>query len=242
MSEEKIPPTAYGNAAYSLACTKANEMPKAGIVVQWTKADEIYMPSASMFSRASSKLSKGVVFIVTASTVLYCIYVRSPSWFLAPNQHIIVRESVDAFRYPLARELLSQAAASSVVDHDPQIVDKSASNLHKGSISSADSGEADHASSTVRSAHAQKQNTEFERQQCIPVGGRNSTVRLLGRQLEKCLADSESKPGAMTSNFSLENIYITIKTTQINHKTRILPILLTWLQTVDPEQVINNLI
>ena len=200
--------------------------PKTGIIVQCrTKAE--YVPSASMFSYTSSKLLKGVVFIVTVSAVLYCVYVRSRPWL---------------FRNPPARELLSQAATSSVVDHDPQIGNKSVSNLHKSSVNlpSAESEEADHASSMVWSAHAQKQNTEFERQQCIPVGGRNSTVRLLGRQLEKCLPDSESKPGVMTSNFSFENIYITIKTTQNNHKIRILPILLTWLQTVDPEQVINK--
>ena len=194
------------------------------------KAD--YAPAASKVSRTClstlSKLLKSLVFIVTASTVLYCFYVRSP-WLLAPNQYM-VRES---FRSTPARELRSQAAASSVVDHDLQIGDKSAFSLHKNS----DPEEADHASLIVGSAHAQKRNTGTGRQQCVPVGGHASTVRVLGRRLEKCLP--EWKPEALTSNFSPDDINITVKTTEKNHKTRMLPVLLTWLQTVQPEQVSN---
>ena len=69
---------------------------------------------------------------------------------------------------------------------------------------------------------------------CIPTPY-PSNVSILGRVLERCIpAPSLSTP----SGFSQDNIYITIKTTQKNHNTRIRPILLTWLQTVQPDQVL----
>ena len=62
-----------------------------------------------------------------------------------------------------------------------------------------------------------------------------SNVTVLGRVLEKCVPTSTST--STTSGFSQEDIYITIRTTQKNHNTRLPPILLTWLQTVQPDQV-----
>ena len=52
-----------------------------------------------------------------------------------------------------------------------------------------------------------------------------ANVSLLGKRLERC-------------DFAADDIFITIKTTQKNHKSRVLVLLLTWLQTVRPEQVI----
>lgn len=60
-------------------------------------------------------------------------------------------------------------------------------------------------------------------------------VTVLGRVLEKCMPTSPST--STTGGFSQDDIYITIKTTQKNHNTRLSPILLTWLQTVKPDQV-----
>ena len=193
--------------------------------------------AASMFSRTISKPLKGIVFIATASTVLY-LCARSPAWLSGP----VAVDHAAPFQPPV-RELLSKTASNSIVDHDLQIGDKRASNLHKSSAAARNLRSAnpepepevgtDHAPSMfTRSAHAQKQT-----EQCVPVGGHSSTVRVLGRQLEKCRPEWRSEK-ILTSNFSPDDIYITVKTTQKNHKTRMLPILLTWLQTVQPEQVI----
>ena len=57
---------------------------------------------------------------------------------------------------------------------------------------------------------------------CVQTEG---NVSLLGKQLERCA-------------FTADDVFITIKTTQRNHKSRVLILLLTWLQTVRPEQVI----
>ena len=58
--------------------------------------------------------------------------------------------------------------------------------------------------------------------QCTPIG---ENVSVLGKQPERCTTS-----GA-------DDIYISIKTTQRYHKTRVLMLILTWLQTVKPEQV-----
>ena len=60
-------------------------------------------------------------------------------------------------------------------------------------------------------------------------------VTVLGRVLEKCIptSTSTSTPGGFTQ----DNIYVTVKTTQKNHNVRLRPILLTWLQTAQPDQV-----
>ena len=58
--------------------------------------------------------------------------------------------------------------------------------------------------------------------QCTPVGG---NVLLLGKRPERC-----TTPGT-------DDIYISIKTTRRYHKTRLSMLILTWLQTVKPEQV-----
>lgn len=69
--------------------------------------------------------------------------------------------------------------------------------------------------------------------QCTPTPYA-SNIKVLGRGLEKCLPSvSESVTAALTP----DDVYITIKTTQTNHDTRLSPLLLTWLQTVQPEQV-----
>ena len=60
-------------------------------------------------------------------------------------------------------------------------------------------------------------------------------VTVLGRVLEKCVPRPTST--STTGRFSQDDIYITIKTTQKNHNTRLRPIVLTWLQTVQPDQV-----
>ena len=183
---------------------------------------------------------KGTVFIVTASTILYFYYAPSPAWLSGP----VAANHAAPFQPPV-RELLSKTASNSIVDLDLQIGDKPAykSSAVARSLRSVNPEPepevepevgVDHAPSTfTRSAHAQKQN-----EQCVPVGGHSSTVRVLGRQLEKCRPEWRSEK-TLTSNFSPDDIYITVKTTQKNHKTRILPILLTWLQTVEPEQVIS---
>ena len=57
---------------------------------------------------------------------------------------------------------------------------------------------------------------------CMPVGG---NISVLGKQPERC-----ATPEA-------DDIYISIKTTQNYHKTRVPILILTWLQTVRPEQV-----
>ena len=66
-------------------------------------------------------------------------------------------------------------------------------------------------------------------------------VTVLGRVLEKCMPTSPSTSTSTTGGFSQNDIYITIKTTQKNHNTRLRPILLTWLQTVQPDQVYGSL-
>ena len=188
------------------------------------------VPATIMLSRTISKLSKTLaVFITTATTVFYFLYAPSPAW-LSGN----VDRAAQLSQPPARRELLSD----SIADIDLKIAEKSASNLHnslatpnlKMKEAEPEDG-ANHTPST--SAHAQKQ-----KEQCTPVGGHSSTVRVLGRQLERCRPKwRPAEAEALAANFSLDDIYITIKTTQKNHKTRMLPILLTWLQTVQPEQV-----
>ena len=60
-------------------------------------------------------------------------------------------------------------------------------------------------------------------------------VTVLGRVLEKCIptSTSTSTPGG----FAQDDIYVTVRTTQINHNTRLRLILCTWLQTLQPDQV-----
>ena len=66
-----------------------------------------------------------------------------------------------------------------------------------------------------------------------------SNLTLLGKRLERCIPTSRSG-GVDDSPATVvfpEDIYVTIKTTQKNHVTRIYPLLLTWLQTIQPDQV-----
>ena len=67
---------------------------------------------------------------------------------------------------------------------------------------------------------------------CAPYA---SNVTVLGRRLERCTPVSNSP--LTSSGFTQDDVYITIKTTQSNHGTRLVPLLITWLQTVHPEQV-----
>ena len=62
------------------------------------------------------------------------------------------------------------------------------------------------------------------RPQCRPV---RVPISVLGRRPERCLTGED-------------DIYISIKTTRGNHKTRLPILILTWLQTVRPEQVLKT--
>ena len=62
------------------------------------------------------------------------------------------------------------------------------------------------------------------RPQCRPVG---VPISVLGRRPERCVLTGE------------DDIYVSIKTTSINYETRLPIILLTWLQSVRPEQVLK---
>ena len=185
-----------------------------------------------MFNRTISKILKSVVFIVTVIIVLYfCVHSNSlrTSWVRAP---IVVREAVDVFQPRDPRFFSQTAATSSIVDGDLQ-VSETPSYLYKiSSTTRSGAAGADHAPSTTTgtTTHAQMLNTG-DRWQCSP-RGYYSNVSVLGKRLEKCT------PGSLTPKFAPEDIYITIKTTQKNHNARLLPILLTWLQTVQPDQVI----
>lgn len=58
-----------------------------------------------------------------------------------------------------------------------------------------------------------------------------SNLTVLGRPLDKC-ATSE-----VANLAEKEDIYVSVKTTSKNHVSRMLPVLLTWFQTLHPEQV-----
>lgn len=62
------------------------------------------------------------------------------------------------------------------------------------------------------------------RPQCRPV--RVAGISVLGRRPERCLTGED-------------DVYISIKTTRGNHKTRLPILILTWLQSVRPEQVLK---
>ena len=197
-----------------------------------------------MLSRTASRLLKGVALIATAIAVLYFVYSAAPSspvaWLSGAGT---VDRATPFSQAPTGRELLSEASSNSIVVIDRPFADiKSVHNSSAAAASATREAEdleeeleagAYHAPSmSLRSAHAQKR--------CVPVGGPSSTVRVLGRRLERCLQEWKS-PEALLSensnNLSPDEIYITVKTTHKNHQTRILPVLLTWLQTVQPEQV-----
>ena len=61
------------------------------------------------------------------------------------------------------------------------------------------------------------------RPQCRPV---RVAISVLGRRPERCITGED-------------DVYISIKTTRRNHKTRLPILLLTWLQSVRPEQVLK---
>ena len=185
-----------------------------------------------------SRQLKGVALIVTAIVVLYFVYSAAPPspvvWLSGAGT---VDRATPFSQAPTGRELLSEASSNSIVVIDRPFSD--IKSVHNSSAAEPSTNQEEleagayHApSGSSRSAHAQKR--------CAPVGGPNSIVRVLGRQLEKCLPEWRS-PEALLSenlnNLSPDEIYITVKTTHKNHQTRMLPILLTWLQTVQPEQV-----
>lgn len=206
-----------------------------------------------MLARTVPKLLKGTVFITTASAVFYFIYAPSPAWMYAP-----VDRATLFSQSPARRELLSKTASDSITvgadrDRDFLIADRPVSYQQNSlaaegnldllgpmQVKAEQEGKgagANHAPSMLtNSAHAQKQG-----EPCVPIGGPSSTVMVLGRQVEKCLPELRQAQTAevqsQTSELSLDDVYITVKTTENNHKTRMLPILLTWLQTVEPNQV-----
>ena len=205
-----------------------------------------------MFSRTASRQLKGAAALVaTVSAILYFVYSAPPSPLVAwlSGSGIV---DYRATRIPLSQiptstdqELLSDKASSnSIVAIGRPFADLKS--VHNSSAAAASANQEEESESeeeleagayhapsmSLRSAHAQKP--------CIPVGGPDSTVRVLGRQLERCLPEWRSPEGLLnenSNNLSPDDIYITIKTTHKNHQTRMLPILLTWLQTVQPEQV-----
>ena len=208
-----------------------------------------------MFSRTASRQLKGAAALVaTAGAILYFVYSAPPSplvaWLSGSGivDHRAARTPLS--QIPSDQELLSDKASSNpIVAIGRPFADlKSMHNSSAAAASANQDAEAEeseeeleeageyHAPSmSLRSAHAQKR--------CIPVGGPNSTARVLGRKLERCLPEWRSPEGLLnenSNNLSSDEIYITIKTTHKNHQTRMLPILLTWLQTVQPEQVYNN--
>ena len=61
-----------------------------------------------------------------------------------------------------------------------------------------------------------------------------STLTVLGKPLDRC-ATSQAMQLAEE-----EDIYMSVKTASKNHASRMLPVLLTWLQTLQPKQVLNT--
>ena len=59
----------------------------------------------------------------------------------------------------------------------------------------------------------------------------NPNATVLGRPLDRCAASEAVKLAEE------EDIYVSVKTTARNHKGRILPDLLTWFQTLNPQRV-----
>ena len=59
----------------------------------------------------------------------------------------------------------------------------------------------------------------------------NPNATVLGRPLDRCAASEAVKLAEE------EDIYVSIKTTARNHESRILPDLLTWFQTLNPQRV-----
>lgn len=60
---------------------------------------------------------------------------------------------------------------------------------------------------------------------------RNPDIQVLGKKLDTCAASEAVRLAEE------EDIYFSIKTTARNHVSRMLPVLLTWLQAVNPKQV-----
>ena len=58
-----------------------------------------------------------------------------------------------------------------------------------------------------------------------------SNLKVLGKPLDRC---ATSKAVKMVEE---EDIYVSVKTTYRNHVKRMLPVLLTWFQTLQPERV-----
>ena len=227
-------PAQHGNVSRKTACVKTEI-----VVTTVHKVATGYVPTAvSMFNRTASKTLKLLALIVTASTVVYFLLDRL-QWLYPP---MVVREfeSVDVFRPPtLELHPLTDTGGVHVVKHDLQV--SSARNPRSAREDHAPMPNTVHAGEPF--AHAQIRTFESKGgsvsavtggQQCMPVSYA-STVRVLGRRVEKCVP--MWKPDILALDFSQDDIYITVKTTQKNHNTRMLPIVLTWLQTVQPEQV-----
>ena len=64
----------------------------------------------------------------------------------------------------------------------------------------------------------------------------NPDLRVLGKPLDRCAASEAVKLAEE------EDIYVSVKTTARNHESRMLPILLSWFQTIKPQRVCENLI
>ena len=62
-----------------------------------------------------------------------------------------------------------------------------------------------------------------------------SNLTVLGKTVDRCATLQAMRLAEK------EDIYVSIKTVSVNHVSRMLPVLLTWLQTLQPQQVILKL-
>ena len=176
-----------------------------------------------------------------ASTALYVCGVHSLRSWLRPT--IVVRETVDVLGSSALGHFPKRVATRSIVENDHQtsgilfnlsnVSTKIAGATTRNLQLKTSTAGADHAQTTFIATHAQIPNVDVRRR-CLPRGH----VSVLGKPLEQCITRIQSQ---IPKSVSSEDIYITIKTTQINHNARMLPLLLTWLQTVHPEQVTTQI-
>lgn len=211
----------------------------------------------SMLNRVTSKLVRRCAIFALVGTVVLVIHVHVHSWtWRAPpvRSRAAVRQqnahAPDGEQYRLPQTSFPLDARKSIYSDHFHKFDRDAYGdvLHLNRISAMTDDMSLRQTPPTDSSHLQWQKSEDtlvhvhlvqmpSSPLCTPTP-HASNLMVLGKRMEKCIPSLTSQSVASKSEeFTQNDIYITIKTTQANHISRLRPLLLTWLQTVQPEQV-----
>ena len=200
-----------------------------------------YVCSASEFVR------RAIFMSIIASVVLFSFYLARRTW-LSPAVFTVVLHRTPVLDYATtSRQHIPTAVRES---QGPlallkKLSGKVGTTADSVSYATSDSEKEGlrfpnaHAHNGVNEAYSQQEDGEkdalaIRQVPCRPIPtGANLT--LLG---ERCVPLQNIEEEGHLADLSPEEIFVSIKTTQKNHVTRLVPLLVTWLQIVpEPEQV-----